>query len=47
MAAIGCRNSVAMATQLQLAPSRLDFSQDVFEILNQMGRGEIERVTFR
>ena len=32
---------------LQLAPSRLDFSQDVFEILNQTGRGEIERVTFR
>ena len=33
-----------MATQLQLAPSRLDFSQDVFEILNQTGRGEFERV---
>ena len=36
-----------VATQLQLTPSRLDFSQDVFEILNQTGRGEIERVTFR
>ena len=33
-----------MATQLQLAPSRLDFSQDVFEILNQTGRGEFEEL---
>lgn len=35
------------AGELLLTPSRLDFSQDVFEILNQTGRGKIERVTFR